>query len=117
MKPTTANQILDILQYTTADYENQYIEWFDRWCAIHSKRDFSLFVQTFQNGPVSKWFAAEFEKLEQKFLKIALAAPQNTIDLRMHYKVTITAIFSISPKALLDEIKSNKEFKQHLNLN
>ena len=117
MKPTTANQILDTLQYSSDQYEEQYLEWFDRWCTVQSKNQISLFVQIFQNGPVSKWFAHEFEKLEQTFLAMSKAMPKDTVQLRMHYKIMITQIFNIYPKALLDEIKPNKEFKHPLNLN
>ena len=114
---TTANQILDTLQYTSFQYEKEYLEWYERWCADQSKGDFSMYVQTFQNRSVSKWFATEFEKLEQRFLKISEVIPNNTLQLRMHYRITITEIFGISPKALLEEIKTNQELNKHVNLN
>jgi hypothetical protein len=114
---TTANQILDTLQYTSVQYEIEYLEWFDRWCWAQATNDYSIYVQTLQNGSVSKWFAIEFEKLEQRFLKISESMPRNTVQLRMHHKVAITEIFGISPKVLLEGIKPNQELNKHVNMN
>jgi len=117
MNKIQSNQIVDLLQYSTKEYEDQYLDWYDRFISSLAKGDFSKYVQMYQNRSIAMWFKLEINKLENQFISISQNVPNEIVQLRVHYKVTISQIFNKYPSALLEGIKPNYSFKIQPNLN
>lgn len=117
MNKVKSNQIVDLLQYSTKEYDDQYLEFYDRFITTIVKEDFSRYVQMYQNRSIAMWYNIEFAKLENQFLVMYENLPKDFVQLRMHYKVTITQIFNKYPSALFEDIKPNHLFKIMPNIN
>jgi hypothetical protein len=117
------NQILDLLQYSSLEYDMLLFDLYFTWCngiARSTKHHQFLLV----NRNLSRWFMKEYYKNEVKFLNYSQSThPYNTEELRILYDETTTQI-NFYPKALLNEIKkqakkavriTDKQFQSNLN--
>lgn len=111
--PTTKNQIIDILQWTSEEYEERLFMSIWNWCQLHGKYP-SIIQQLLANAKVNKWFMTEYIKSEIQFIKIADQLPNNTKQLEAHYKACTAQIMSLYPKPLIDSIYRNRDFSNLL---
>ncbi len=109
MKTTIKNQITDYLQWSTAEYEARVFQSILNWCELHGKQA-SIIQQLLANAEINKWFLQEYAKCEEQFLKINETLPNNVNQMREHYKVCTSLIMGLYPVALMEEIKTNKQF-------
>lgn len=106
---TTKNQVLDLLQWSSQEYEDRLFQAIYNWCQQKGKLP-SVIQQLLANAQINKWFLNEYNKCELQFLKIADVVPNNTEALRSHYKSCTLQIFNIEPSALMNDIKKNGDF-------
>lgn len=116
MNPTTKNQVLDLLQWSTQEYEDRLFQTIYNWCQQHGKYP-SIIQRLLANAQVNKWFLNEYHKCELEFLKIAEVVPNKTDALQNHYKSCTIQIFQVFPSALIESIKSNGDFSKILIMN
>ena len=109
MKTTTKNQVLDLLQWSTQEYEDRLFQTIYNWCQHYGKYP-SIIQQLLANSQINKWFLQEYHNFELQFLKIADVVPNNTTALQNHYKSCTIQIFQIYPSGLIEDIKRNKDF-------
>ena len=111
MNPTTTNQVIDLLQWSSQEYEDRLFQTIFNWCQHHGKYP-SMIQQQLANAQINKWFLQEYHKCELQFLKIVDVVPNNTKALQDHYKSCTIQMFQIYPSGLIDEIKKNTEFSK-----
>ena len=116
MNPTTKNQVLDLLQWSTQEYEDRLFQTIYNWCQQHGKYP-SIIQRLLANAQVNKCFLNEYHKCELEFLKIAEVVPNKTDALQNHYKSCTIQIFQVFPSALIESIKSNGDFSKILIMN
>lgn len=110
MKLTTKNQVIDILQWTSNEYEDRLFLSIWKWCQLYGGYP-SIIQQLLANAEINRWFMYEFAKCENQFLKIAENIPRNNIELlEVSYKACTAQVQQKFNKPLIDKIKRNKEF-------
>ena len=112
-KPTTQNQIIDYLQISTDEYNDNLFEVYWNWCKQYGASP-SQVQQLLANARVSNWFMMEYTKLQNQFLAALPHLPKNTQALEHHYRGFLSQIFAIYPKAMIDETKQNPDFLNNL---
>lgn len=115
-KPTTKNQVIDYLQWSSEDYEWRLLLSMLKWCQKYGAYP-SVTQQLLANVQVNKWFMREYEKLELQFIEIAEKIPNKTRQLEGHYKACTSEIQEIYPKPLIEGIKRNRDFSNELTPN
>lgn len=113
MKPTSKNQVIDYLQWTTDEYEQRLFKAIWNWCIVHGQTS-SVTQQLMASSKINKWFMNEYSKLEFQFILIAENVPCSTKQLEDHYKACTAQITDIWPKVLLEDIKRNNDFNSKL---
>lgn len=113
MKTTTQNQIQDYLQWSSEDYEDRLLLTIMKWCQHYGYFP-SIVQQLLANAQVNKWFMMEYQKCELQFLKIVEVIPPKPDQLQAHYKACTAQIMIKHPKALIENIKRNKDFSNLL---
>lgn len=116
MKTTTKNQVIDLLQWSTQEYEDRLFQTMYNWCQQYGKYP-SVIQRLLANSQVNRWFLNEYHKCELEFLKIADVVPNKTTALQNHYKSCTIQVFQVFPSALIENIKSNGEFSKILFMN
>jgi hypothetical protein len=116
MNPTTKNQVIDLLQWSTQEYEDRLFQTMYNWCQQYGKYP-SVIQRLLANSQVNRWFLNEYHKCELEFLKIADVVPNKTTTLQNHYKSCTIQVFQVFPSALIENIKSNGEFSKILFMN
>lgn len=109
MKATCKNQIIDLLQWSTVEYEERVFQAYWNWCINYGQYQ-SIIQQMLAHRGINKWFLEEYIKLELQFLAIAEVVPNQTSKLESHYKSCTAEIMAIYPKPLIDAIKKNLDF-------
>lgn len=110
-------EILKFTQQTEAEHNKLILEKFIFWAGeITENRTQWQIVLT--NRPIQNWFFQEYEKLEQEFISITKMYPRGSQrdDERLYVRV-ISAIYTIYPGALLEEIKRKHKEIPTKNLN
>lgn len=119
-KPTTKNQVLDSLQWSSKAYEDHVFTVYWNWCMKHSPST-SVLQQLIANAKINHYFLIEYHKYEQSFVELSKGInPNNIAALEAHYETATEMVMKWKPKALLDEIKTNPafvNFKMDSNLN
>ena len=115
-KPTTQNQIIDYLQITTDEYNDNLFQIYWNWCQKYADSD-SKVQQLLANTQVSNWFMMEYTKLQNQFLVALPHLPLNHHSLEYFYNGFVVQIFKIYPKAMIDILKPNTAFKSAINKN
>lgn len=108
----TKNKIIDYLQWTSKELEKKQFQVYWNWCRQHGGTD-SIVQQMLANSSINKWYLIELNKLELQFITIAELNP-NAKNLESMYYSCISQIFTIYPKALVNEIKRNTSFSEKL---
>ncbi len=108
---------MDYLQISGDEYDEKVLLTFWEWCSKRAQSA-SQEQELLANRAVNKWFMLEYEKRQQKFLKIF----DDPVDVRgccieQYYDECITTIFNIYPKVLIDKLKFNPIFINHIKLN
>jgi len=103
------NQIMDLLQWSSDEYDKRLFQSYYNYCIYHGSYP-SIIQQLFSNSKLNKWFLHEYEKAEQKFLKIAEVVPNSNIEfLRGQYKSCTADVIKLYSSTLMT-YKKNKDF-------
>lgn len=104
------NQILDLLQWSTKDYEDYFFRCYWNWCIQHGEYP-SIIQQYLANPSINRWFMREFSKKETDFIKIAdVLGNKRAEKLEVHFRACTQEVIAIYPQGLMDEIKRNRSF-------
>lgn len=98
------NKIIDYLQLTSAQYDEQLFQTYWSWCQLHGKVP-SHIQQLMANTALSKWWYAEYSKLETQFCNAVPFLPKRKDILEHHFYGFTVQINTIYPKALIEAIK------------
>ncbi|WP_395060059.1 hypothetical protein [Flavobacterium sp.] len=109
---TTRQSIHEHLGLTLEGYETQYFERYSNWC-----ESIVLTLLEYQkvlaNSKVNKWYNTEFEKCETEFLHLIKEYPKTSIESKKQcYDECVVRLFSIFPKAILDDVKKREPVNQ-----
>lgn len=114
------NQIIDLLQWSSEDYENRVFQAYWNWCKSNAKYPMSdsnlpsIEQQLLANAAINKWFISHYATCEQKFLEIAEICGNNNIDqLEVHYKACTADVNKYYPKALMEGLKNDNSFERN----
>jgi hypothetical protein len=111
---TTKNQVIDILQWSSQEYEDRLFFSMLKWCQLHGGYP-SVIQQLLANRRVNNWFMHNFTICELEFLKITEIIPNTNLkQLEGHYYACTSKMQEIFPKPLISEIKKNKDFSNIL---
>lgn len=115
------NQILDLLQWSSEQYDDRVFMAFWKWCENNSHFPLtdvimpSITQQLMANSALSKWFMNEYCKCEQSFVKISNAIGNNNVpQLEAHYKACTAEVNLVYPKALMAGLKDNLNFRNKM---
>lgn len=108
------NQIIDYLQITTHEYDEQLFMRYWNWCVKYGQSEMHI-QQLLCNVGVNNWWMYEFTKLEKRFCDAVHLLPKTADQLDYHYNGFVAQIIEIYPIALINGIrKSNMGIKVKL---
>jgi hypothetical protein len=114
------NQIIDLLQWSSEDYENRVFQAYWNWCKLNAKFPLSeanmpsIEQQLLANASINKWFMGYYMKCEQKFLELVKIIGNSNIEqLEVHYKACTADVNRWFPKALMEGLKNNTRFQSN----
>lgn len=103
---TKKKRILEIANYTQAEYNNLLFESFNYWAGKHTNTK-TQYQIALTSKPIQKWFFQEYEKLEDEFLSFYSRHPKgNSKDNERLYARVVGKIYDLYPSVLLHEIKT-----------
>jgi hypothetical protein len=104
------NLIMDYLQKSSSEYDEYLLQTYWAWCKKNGVTKAHT-QQLFANTIISNWWMCEFSKLELQFIKTydCLIKRKDIID-SSYYSFT-SQINHLYPKALINAIKVDKDFK------
>ncbi len=112
------NQIIDLLQWSSEDYENRVFQAYWNWCKSNAKFPLtehnlpSIEQQLLANAAINKWFISHYTTCENKFLELAKIVGNNNVDqLEIHYKACTADVNRWYPKALMEGLKNKISFE------
>jgi hypothetical protein len=108
------NRVIDYLQMTSIDYDENLLKTYMSWCDKYADSP-SKFQQLLANARINKWFLMEYSKMQNNFLASVPHLPKTTHSLNYHYNGFVLQIFTIYPKSIIDELKTNDTFIQMIN--
>lgn len=100
----TQNQIIDYLQISSLDYDQNIFRYYFSWCQTHGKTPMHV-QQLLANATIDRWFMVEFTKLENDFLGAIPFLIKSKKDLNHEYQAIVGNIFGIYPQPLIDAVK------------
>lgn len=107
---TTKNQVIDVLQWTSEEYEDRLFISIWKWCELYGSYP-SIIQQLLANSEINRWFMYEFSKCELQFLKITEVTPNTNIkQLETLYKACTAEIQTKFNQPLISKIKRNRDF-------
>lgn len=107
------NIIIDYLQLTSEEYDQRLFQSYWNWCQLHGKVSFHT-QQLLANAGLSKWWYAEYSKLETQFCNAVPFLPKRKDILEHHFYGFTIQINTIYPKALIASIKMNSKKEEIL---
>ena len=111
--------IHELLYMSQSAYNENYIQQYMRWCidkSCESEKQMHVIDRNFSkpdlqsiiaNTHISKWYAYEYEKLEQKFIQIStpqhgsISCPQ----VRQIFSALVSEIFTRYPNPLIESAR------------
>lgn len=102
----TKNQIIDYLQITSFQYDNDVFDYYFKWCEKHATSAIH-FQQLMANAGIDRYFIKEFSKLEQQYINALPFIIKTGKNLKHEYQAHVGNIFSIYPKPLIDAIRDD----------
>lgn len=112
------NQIMDLLQWSSEDYDNRVFEAYWNWCKANAKFPLtdsnlpSIEQQLLANAAINKWFISHYGKCEMKFIELVKIVGNGNVDqLKTHYKACTADVNRWYPKALMEGLKNKTSFE------
>ena len=104
MKP-----IHEILDFKAQEYEKLIFQTYFNWAVLYCNRDACMLQQIIISRAINNWFNTEITKLYKEFRD--LVKPYHNLpskDKRQLFVNTITRIYEIYPKSILQQYKPRK---------
>ena len=116
--------IYKLTGYTEKEYETFTYKLIFNWCDIYSQGSDTKMQMLIASRQINNWFHAEYKKLLKQFrtdlAEAELRYKTTTKDRRQLFTVTMTKIYGIYPKVLMQQTKStitdssiNKKFSNN----
>lgn len=100
------NIIIDYLQLTSEQYNEQVFQNYWSWCTKYGKTPTHT-QQLLANKSVNKWWMDEYQKLEDQFINAIGVLPLKKDILQHTFYGFTVQIFTIYPKALIEAIRND----------
>ena len=103
-------QLIQILKVDEVEFENANYAKYLRWCMNVSVKGFAPLQNVIANGPISKYYNHELQKLQNNFLELVKGKTQFLDQKAINdlYEIIVVDIFKHYPSALIEQAKNIK---------